>query len=81
MEQPMSTSYLYHTHGIKGFHHKKTEYSNGEVVFHIQQNPEKLCCVECGSQDITPVRIKKDRDILTLPAGKKNRSSALPAIG
>jgi hypothetical protein len=68
----MSTSYLYHTHSIRGYKLINTDYSGGEVVFNIEQVSKKMACRDCQSHDVTAVHLKY-RDFVALPAGKKSR--------
>ena len=48
----MSTSLLYHGFGIRGYRHVKTEYFDGKVLFHVEQDLQKCRCVGCGSADV-----------------------------
>ena len=36
----MSTSFMYHAFGIRGFQCVRTEYQDGQVIFTIRQQPE-----------------------------------------
>ena len=66
----MSTSLIYHGFGAKGYNYLKTEYREGTIRFHIEREPAKRCCRECGSREV----IKKDRFIReykTVPIGIK----------
>ena len=45
----MSTSLLYHAMGIRGYRHAKTEFVEGEVVFHLEQPRTQCRCSTCGS--------------------------------
>ena len=76
----MSTSYLYHTHSIRGYKLIRTEYPGGEVIFNIERAPNRMNCRGCGSPDVTAV-YHKHRDFVTLPVGKKNRRFASSYIG
>jgi len=76
----MSTSYLYHTHSIRGYKLINTEYPSGEVVFNIERVPKKMTCRDCRSPDVTAVYLKH-RDFVTLPVGKKNRRFGSKFIG
>jgi len=48
----MSTSLLYHGFGIRGYHHQRTTYERGSVIFKIQQKRQNLRCPNCGSKDL-----------------------------
>jgi len=66
----MSTSILYHTFGVRGYHYIRTEYGNGATIFHIEKVPEKQWCTNCQSREV----IKKgsvSRLVQTLPVGKR----------
>lgn len=67
----MSTSLLYHCFGLAHQQYLKTEYSNGNIIFHIQTNPEKLRCSHCNSYHVRH-RGYKDRTFRTLPIGTKS---------
>lgn len=66
----MSTSILYHGFGVRGYRYLKTEYRKGELVFHIEKDPSKQCCAECGSRDVKK-KGRISRKIRTVPIGKK----------
>ncbi len=44
----MSTSLLYHGFGIRGYQYQKTEYVEGQVIFHIHQERQSCRCSACG---------------------------------
>lgn len=48
----MSTSLLYHICGIRGYEHRRTEYIDGAVLFHIEQPRERLRCPRCGTAKV-----------------------------
>lgn len=48
----MSTSLLYHGFGVIGYHHVRTKYEGGAIIFVICQEPETLRCPECGTQRV-----------------------------
>jgi len=66
----MSTSLLYHAFGLRDQEYLKTEYRDGEIIFHVKTKESKLQCSNCGS---TRVRKKgiKSRDFRTHPIGLK----------
>ncbi len=49
----MSTSLLYHAFGIRGYHHSRTDYFEGAVMFTIEQERTALRCPVCHSPDVT----------------------------
>ena len=48
----MSTSFLYHVFGIRGYQYVNTQYDGGEVIFRIRQRKIDYCCPECHSRQI-----------------------------
>jgi transposase len=75
----MSTSLLYHAFGIRGYDYRRTEYFEGEVVFTVAQERQRLRCPRCGSAQVTahggtkrlfrsvPVGGKATHVLLTIP--------------
>jgi len=66
----MSTSLLFHGFGISGYIYKRTEYKGGRIIFHIERNPSKRLCKDCGSKEV----IKKGytrREFKTVPIGSR----------
>jgi transposase len=49
----MSTSLLYHGFGVRGYRYTRTDYLEGEIVFTIEQERERLRCSACGSNELT----------------------------
>jgi transposase len=49
----MSTSLLYHGFGVRGYRYARTDYLEGEVVFTIEQDRDRLRCSACGSDQLT----------------------------
>lgn len=49
----MSTSLLYHGFSIRGYRYVGTEFFEGEVVFRITQERDKLRCPQCGSAKVS----------------------------
>jgi transposase len=45
-------SLLYHGFGLKDVDYLKTEYVDGEIIFHIKTKESKLCCSNCGSANV-----------------------------
>ena len=66
----MSTSLIYHTQGLREYKYISTKYNGSEVHINIEQKKELLRCVDCGSKNISAVKIKT-RKIKGLPVGTK----------
>jgi transposase len=66
----MSTSLLYHAFGIAGYHYRSQQFHGGKVTFRIEQPRERLCCPQCGGQDVW-VRGHEERTFRTVPIGAK----------
>jgi transposase len=66
----MSTSLLYHAFGIVGYHYRSQHFQEGKVTFRIEQPRERLCCSQCGCQDVW-VRGHEERTFRTVPIGAK----------
>ena len=66
----MSTSLIYHTQGLREYKYISSEYNGSEVHINIEQKNELLKCVDCGSSNISAVKIKT-RKIKGLPVGTK----------
>jgi transposase len=45
-----TTSYLYHTQGLRGYKHIRTEHVDGGVRFHIRRDPHRRECRGCGAR-------------------------------
>lgn len=48
----MSTGLLYHGWGLRGYHHRRTDYVDGAIVFHIQPHASQLTCGCCGGTNV-----------------------------
>lgn len=66
----MSTSLLYHAFGIVGYQQVSQQFQGGQVTFRIEQARERLCCSQCGREDIW-VRGHHERTLRTVPIGRK----------
>jgi transposase len=66
----MSTSNLYHAHGIKGVEYKSTSYEKGCIVYRTEMVYQKICCPQCRSQD-SHFKGQKTRRFLMTPVGAK----------
>jgi len=73
----MSTSFLYHAFGIRGYEYVRTEYQDGQVIFTIQQKPETCHCSACGSRKVIS-RGQVERRFRSLPIGSRATFVVLP---
>jgi len=73
----MSTSLLFHAFGIQGFQLKSTEFTNGNVMFHLSQDPYNLRCPECKSSKVIR-RGKRNRTLRSIPIGNKKTFIEVP---
>lgn len=48
----MSTSLLYHGFGLVGYRYLRQEFTEGQVIFHIEQPRERLHCPQCRSDHV-----------------------------
>jgi transposase len=64
----MSTSFLYHAFGIRGYQDVRTEYQDGQVIFTIHQEPETYRCSACGCRQVIS-RGQVERRFRSLPIG------------
>src|SRR5262249_56212982 len=64
----MSTSFLYHAFGIRGYRYVRTDYQDGQVIFTIEQEPETCRCSACGSRRAIS-RGQGERRFRALPLG------------
>ncbi len=73
----MSTSLLFHAFGVQGFQLKKTEFTDGNVLFHLKQDRHNLRCSVCKSSHVI-CRGKRDRIFRSIPIGNKKTFLAVP---
>src|SRR6516165_4207372 len=73
----MSTSFLYHAFGIRGYDYVRTEYPDGHVIFTIAQDPRDCRCPACGSRDVIS-RGHAERRFRSLPIGRRPTAVVLP---
>jgi transposase len=66
----MSTSLLYHAFGVRDYRYVKTEYVEGEVIFHLERKPESCRCAACGSENVWRQGCVS-RHFRTLPIGRR----------
>ena len=72
----MTTSTLYHTQGVRGFHYKKTERKQQTEFYHIIGAAKQLNCPCCGSKNTQVINTREQRHIKALPIGLKKRFSS-----
>jgi transposase len=73
----MSTSFLYHAFGIRGYQYTRTEYQDSQVIFTIHQEPETCRCSACGSRQVVS-RGQVERRFRSLPIGSRATFVILP---
>jgi transposase len=73
----MSTSFLYHAFGIRGYDYVRTEFPNGQVIFTIAQDHGDCRCSACGSREVTH-RGHVERRFRSLPIGRRATTVVLP---
>ena len=67
-----TTSFLYHSLGLHGYDHCRTEYVNGWVYHHIERKKEKRSCRACGAR-WHDLRLdgRFERTFFALPIGRR----------
>lgn len=69
-----TTSYLYHTLGLKDYRHLKTEYKKGCIYHHVEMVREKRRCRGCNAPWHKLIFAGNfERTILVLPVGKRKQ--------
>ena len=48
----MSTSLLYHGWGLRGYHHRRTDFIEGQIVFTVDPPSQGLRCSCCGGREV-----------------------------
>ena len=66
----MSTSILYHGFGVRHYRYMRTEHFGGSLIFHIEKDPGKRRCADCGSRSVV-LKGRVKRKLRTLPIGRK----------
>jgi transposase len=66
----MSTSLLYHAYGLRGYRQRRIDFDEGTIRFVIDQNPDALCCSNCGSPKVVRAG-QVQRRFRSLPIGSK----------
>ncbi len=73
----MSTSFLYHAFGVRGYNYTRTDYRDGQVIFTITQEPDDCRCSGCGNRKVTS-RGHVQRRFRSLPIGSRATFVVLP---
>jgi len=69
-----TTSFLYHSLGLKGYRHLKTEYKKGRIYHHVEMVREKRRCRGCDAPWHRLVLDGKfERTIRVLPVGRRKQ--------
>jgi transposase len=66
----MSSSLLYHAFGIVGYRYVRQSFQGGQVTIRIEQRRERLCCPQCGGDNVW-AQGGEERTFRTLPIGAK----------
>ncbi|MHC4459052.1 MAG: ISL3 family transposase [Planctomycetota bacterium] len=66
----MSTSFLYHSSGLVGYHYLRTTYKNGNIYVYVRKHPGKLRCPGCDSHRLI-LKGTVTRRFKSLPIGRK----------
>lgn len=69
----MTTSIIYHTQGIRGFHYKKTIRKDNTEFYHIISTATEAVCPCCQSKQAKLIETAEHRSIRGLPIGLKKR--------
>jgi transposase len=69
-----TTSFVYHTLGLEGYRHLRTEYRGGAVYHHVEQVRHRRRCRGCGSwwYDLT-LDGAFEREFRGLPVGRRSQ--------
>ena len=69
-----TTSYLYHTLGLTGYHHERTEFREGAVYYHVRKKREARRCAHCHARWIHLVMNGTiTRTFHALPVGRRKQ--------
>lgn len=73
-----TTSFLYHTMGVKGYRHVRTEYSGGVIRHHIRLRRYKRRCRGCraGWHEVT-LAGRYERVFVSVPIGRRRQEIVL----
>lgn len=69
-----TNSYLYHTLGLNGYHHLRTDYRHGCVYHHVERRLHKRQCRSCQARwNHLSLEGRFERTILALPVGRRRQ--------
>jgi transposase len=69
-----TTSFLYHTLGLRGYRHLKTEFRDGAVFHHVARQERFRACANCGAERVDLVFTGRfERTFHALPVGAKKQ--------
>ena len=77
----MTTSIIYHTQGVRGFHYKKTLRKDQTEYYHIISTATEAVCPCCKSKQAKFIETAEHRSIRGLPIGLKKRFSLCRSDG
>lgn len=67
-----TTSFLYHTLGLAGYVHCRTDFVHGWVYHHIELAPHKRTCRNCGARwNELRLEGRFERTFFALPVGRR----------
>jgi transposase len=69
-----TTSFMYHTLGLRGYRHLRTEYRGGAVYYHVERSAEQRACRGCGARfyELT-LEGRFERTFRALPVGSRRQ--------
>lgn len=69
-----TTSFLYHTMGLDGYRHLRTEYRGGSVYHHVERRWDRRFCRNCGAGWYELVfEGRFEREFRALPVGRRRQ--------
>jgi transposase len=69
-----TTSFLYHTLGLRGYQHLRTDYRGGAVFHHVELRFDRRTCRGCGAKfDELTLEGRFERTFRALPVGSRRQ--------
>ena len=69
-----TTSFLYHTLGLRGYQHLRTDYRGGAVFHHVELRFDRRTCRRCGAKfDELTLEGRFERTFRALPVGSRRQ--------